>query len=121
MGDPDPDDYEYDTDILSDIKQYLEWNRGGTPHQAAICKILKSQPDLDMKPFFEWKLKFLPLVMNWFEGVRSSMRAYDLGESLQSVQNRQLSAVYKFVREMPDLVMISYWQQLIVIRHKSGG
>ncbi|KAL7438002.1 hypothetical protein ACHAXM_006951 [Skeletonema potamos] len=42
------------------------------------------------------------------------MRANDLGESLQSVQNRQFSAVYKFVREMPDLVMISYWQQLIV-------
>jgi hypothetical protein len=109
----DPDDYEDDTDTPSDIKQYLEWNRG-RPHQAAICKILKSQPDLDMKPFFEWKLKFLPLVMSWFEGARSCMRANDLGESLQSVQSRQLSAVYKFVREMPDLVMISYWQQLIV-------
>jgi len=85
------------------IEQYLTWNELGHP---ATCKILKSHPDIDMEPFFQWKLKFLPVLINWFEGVRSSM-SNDLGESLQSVQDRELSAVYKFVRAMPDLVVVS--------------
>ncbi len=34
-----------------DVKNYLTWNKLGHP---AICKILKSHPDLDMEPFFQW-------------------------------------------------------------------
>ena len=93
-----------------DIRQYLGLN--GCPHPA-IHKILKSHPDIDMEPFFQWKLKLLPVVTSWFGSCRS--RIY-LGESIhrQSLQNRELSAFYKFVRGMPSLTVISYWQQFVM-------
>jgi hypothetical protein len=64
------------------------------------CKILMSHPDLDMEPLFVLKLKFLPLVMNWF---RTTIQLRGLGvgewkESVPGIQSRELSTVYKFVR-----------------------
>ena len=97
------------------IRQYLEMNKH--PHPA-MTKILKSHPDFDMEPFFQWKLKLLPVVINWFQSARSRMLANDLGESTkrqrQSLPRRELSALYKFVRGMPALTVISYWQQLVM-------
>eukprot|EP00984_Skeletonema_dohrnii_P023157 scaffold12235_cov78-Skeletonema_dohrnii-CCMP3373.AAC.2 len=96
------------------IRRYLESNE--CPH-AAIHKILKSHPDLDMNPFFQWKLKLLPVVINWFQSARSRMLANDLiGASIQrqSLPSRELSALYKFVRGMPALTVISYWQQQVI-------
>eukprot|EP00984_Skeletonema_dohrnii_P034964 scaffold34577_cov82-Skeletonema_dohrnii-CCMP3373.AAC.1 len=96
-----------------DLNRYLYLNRYSHP---AIHKILKSHPDLDMEPFFQWKLKLLPVVIIWFESARSRMLANNVGESIhrQSLQNRELSAFYKFVRGMPSLTVISYWQQFVV-------
>jgi len=95
-----------------DIRQYLELN--GYPHPA-IHKILKSHPDLDMEPFFQWKLKLLPVVINWFRKARSRL-ANDLAESIQrgSLPSRELSALYKFVRGMPAFAVTSYCQQLVM-------
>mmetsp|Transcript_2677 Transcript_2677/g.3955 ORF Transcript_2677/g.3955 Transcript_2677/m.3955 type:complete len:513 (+) Transcript_2677:47-1585(+) len=98
------------------IRRYLELNE--YPHPA-IHKILKSHPDLDMEPFFQWKLKLLPVVVDWFQSARSRMVANDLiGESIQSqrqnLPSRELSALYKFVRGMPALTVISYWQQQVI-------
>ena len=66
---------------------------------AAICKILQSHPDLDMEPFLKSKMKFLPVVMSWFEGL---------------CQSRKLSALYKFVRGMPDLAVPGYWEGRVI-------
>ncbi|KAL7449391.1 hypothetical protein ACHAWC_001455, partial [Mediolabrus comicus] len=51
-----------------DVEQLLALNRLTDKH-AAIQKILKYHPDLDVGPFLrdEWELKLLPLVMSWFE------------------------------------------------------
>eukprot|EP00984_Skeletonema_dohrnii_P011987 scaffold4822_cov93-Skeletonema_dohrnii-CCMP3373.AAC.5 len=98
-----------------DIREYLELN--GRPHPA-IHKILKSHPDLDMEPFFfQWKLKLLPVVINWFRSARSCMSP-STGLRRKStqrhiLQNRELSALYKFVRGMPALTVVAYWQQLL--------
>jgi hypothetical protein len=76
---------------------------------ASICKskILRSHPDLDMGPFFEWKMKFLPVIISWLQRARPS----HLGtESNKTCQSRKLSALYKFVRAMPDLTTIGYWE-----------
>ena len=102
-----------DDDAPLDIRQYLELNVH--PHPA-MNKIIRSHPDFDIKPFFQWKLKLIPVVINWFESCRSHMLANDLGESIQrqSLQNRELSALYKFVRGMPSLTVISYWQQFVM-------
>jgi len=95
-----------------DLSQYLEFNEHPNP---AIYKILKSHPDLDMEPFFRWKLKLLPVVIKWFENVRARMRANQelVQRFLWNFEGRELSAVYKFVRAMPALTAISYWQQFV--------
>eukprot|EP00984_Skeletonema_dohrnii_P010898 scaffold4287_cov110-Skeletonema_dohrnii-CCMP3373.AAC.1 len=102
-----------------DIRRYLDLNELLDRRHAAIHKILESHPDLDLEPFFQWKLKLLPVVMNWFQSARSRMVANDLiGESIQrqrqSLPSRELSALYKFVRGMPALTVISYWQQQVI-------
>mmetsp|Transcript_20793 Transcript_20793/g.41358 ORF Transcript_20793/g.41358 Transcript_20793/m.41358 type:complete len:511 (+) Transcript_20793:36-1568(+) len=104
------------------IRRYLDLNELLDRRHAAIHKILKSHPDLDMEPFFQWKLKLLPAVINWFQSARSRMVANDLiGESIQrqrqSLPSRELSALYKFVRGMPALTVISYWQQQVINIH----
>jgi len=97
-----------------EIRQYLELN--GYLHPA-IHKIFKSHPDLDMNPFFQWKLKLLPVVVDWFENCRSCMMYVNDPQEMmqrQSLPSRELSALYKFVRGMPSLVVTSYWQQFVV-------
>eukprot|EP00984_Skeletonema_dohrnii_P004382 scaffold1562_cov93-Skeletonema_dohrnii-CCMP3373.AAC.10 len=88
-----------------DIEQYLAWNRDERSDAAtAICKILESHSDFDIKPFLQWKLKFLPVIINWFG------RAQDAGLE-QSLGGRKLSSVYSFVRGMPMLVTPSQDQE----------
>jgi hypothetical protein len=81
---------------------------------AAICKILQSHSDLDMEPFFKLKMKFLPAIMSWFRRVWSiedNLISFGhIDESERSCQSRKLSALYKFVRGMPDLTIIGYWE-----------
>mmetsp|Transcript_2010 Transcript_2010/g.3123 ORF Transcript_2010/g.3123 Transcript_2010/m.3123 type:complete len:505 (-) Transcript_2010:60-1574(-) len=78
-------------------------------------KILMSHPDLDMEPLFLYKLKFLPLITNWFR--RSIQLCSDeVGrwkESVPKMQSRELSAVYKFVRGMPLLASDGYWTNVL--------
>jgi Ran GTPase-activating protein (RanGAP) involved in mRNA processing and transport len=98
-------------DTPEDIHWWLATN---TYEQAAICKILRSHPDLDMEPFFKLKMQFLPAVMSWFERVEpiedELIEDELIDESERSCQSRKLSALYKFVRAMPDLTIIGYWE-----------
>eukprot|EP00986_Skeletonema_menzelii_P006059 scaffold2288_cov131-Skeletonema_menzelii.AAC.5 len=86
-----------------DIVHYLQWNKSDN-QAAAICKILDSHPDIDATPLLQWKMKFLPLVVAWLEKVEGYL-------STDSFQCRQISAVYKFVRGMPQLVVDGYRRQ----------
>jgi len=84
----------------------------------ARCKILMSHPDLEMEPLFVYKLKFLPLVMNWFRKkiklqLAVTGRMIGLTESLTKLQSRELSAVFKFVRDMPLLVIEGFWTNVL--------
>ncbi len=97
-----------------DIVKYLRINNRLVRKNAAIYKILQSHPDLDMEHFFTLKMKFLPSVMSWFERVEpieEHLINWELiNESERSCQSRKLSAMYKFVRAMPDLAVIGYWE-----------
>ena len=44
------------------VERYLKLNIQ-KQYDVPICKILMSHSDLDMTPFFQWKLKLLPLVV----------------------------------------------------------
>jgi len=100
------------------IAKYLNMNRM-SQHFAAIWKILDSHPDIDMEPLFRWKMKCLPLVVRWFEKVKmdycenvdESSDCENVDESSESIECRQLSAMYKFVRGMPQLAVNGYRQQ----------
>ena len=98
--------YEYGMhSIPSDIVEYLKLNNLLT-YDAGFCKILNNHPDIDIEPLFEWKLKFLPLIVTWFEKAKPHLG--NVNESAGTFQCRQLSAVYKFVRGMPLLTVAGY-------------
>ena len=84
--------------IPSDIANILRLNESQN-QGAAICKILRSHPDIDITPLFEFNLKCIPLVVEWFEDAKSYHD--EVNESSEVFQCRQLSAVYRFIRGMP--------------------
>ena len=125
--------------IPEDVKRYLKWNKEPWRREVARCKILYSHPDLDTEPLLRWGLKFVPIVVRWYRNImiflddarlsyidsyrtpmiyieailrseHSSDSCYEshmkIGKSLRS---RQLSAMYKFIRDMPDLAVTGYW------------
>ena len=97
---------DYSTeDTPRDIVQYLKWNELND-QAAAICKILDSHSDIDITPLFEFNLKCLPLVAAWLEKAKTYLD--DVNESTESFQRRHLSAVYTFVRGMPQLAVDGY-------------
>jgi len=83
-----------------------------------MCKILIHHPDLaDMKPFYQWKLKVLPLMVKWFQKAGACQNYFE--ESVDVFQRRELSAMYRFIRGVPMLVADGFWsQQLKQVRVK---
>ncbi len=74
-------------------------NNASSRDEIATRKILWSHRDLDMEPFFEWELKFLPMIVSWLA------KAHEYDAVAFTVRGRDLSAVYKFVRAMPLLAV----------------
>ncbi len=109
----------------SDVKALLVLNKHAVEH-AAIRKILNIHPDFDIEPFFEWKLKLLPILVSWFDRVRTLADVDDHSwildetsedqcrhnwisdETSQAFQSRQLSSMYNFVRGMPLMTIGGY-------------
>lgn len=63
-----------------------------------------------MEPLFEWGLKFLPLIVTWFEHMHGCGMLPTTHRSELSAG--KLSAVYKFIRGMPALTALSRWHKL---------
>ena len=87
-------------DTPQEIMRYLKWNKFQN-QAAAICKILHSHPDIDITTLFEFNLMCLPLVVEWFEKAESYR--WEVNESIELFKNRQLSAMFRFIRGMPLL------------------
>ena len=49
------------------ILDYLVMNKDRSDASISKSKILQSHADLDMEPFFEWKTKFLPVIISWLQ------------------------------------------------------
>jgi hypothetical protein len=60
-------------------------------------KILTYHQHFDMQPFFEWDLKVLPLVIEWFEraGTIQSVDEDEIG--------KRKRAIYQFIHAMPEV------------------
>jgi hypothetical protein len=96
-----------------DVVKYLEWNVDFNEDDTAIWKILKHFNDydaLDIDSLFQWKLKFLPLLVTWFKRARSSIAPWVTknDSDFSGLEKRKLSAVHKFVRGMPLLIIDGY-------------
>uniref|UniRef100_A0A7S2PKD6 Uncharacterized protein n=1 Tax=Skeletonema marinoi TaxID=267567 RepID=A0A7S2PKD6_9STRA len=88
------------SEVQKSILDWLKMNEDcETSNLAAKSKIMHFFPDLDMVPLFQWNLKFLPLVKSWFENTTSSNDKF-----AANIRNRELSAVYQFVRGLLMLV-----------------
>ena len=81
----------------------------------AIWEIMRWQPIHNMSEFFfQWKLKFLPLVVTWFKRARHVSREMDalaglnLPPLLEYLETMKLSAVYKYVRGVPLSIIDGY-------------
>ena len=85
----------------------LSMNTHTNKSHAAIKKILKYHPNIDMEPLFQWDaegeqtLKALPHIINWFERARLAVAT---GVEEHNVEGRKLSAIFQFARAMPLLL-----------------
>lgn len=94
--------------IPASMKRSMRLNRQDQ-FDIPICKILMSHSNLDMTPFFQWKLKLLPVVLAWFERARSC-RGY-IEESTASFEAREISAMYQFIHGLPLLVANGFYSR----------
>jgi len=81
---------------------------------AAMYKILLNHTDFQLQSFFQWDLKFLPLVADWFD------KALVINDSSwvqhrryvfprEELQRKKLSALYQYVRGIPVLEVSDYY------------
>ena len=92
------------------LKSLLSLNRKGhNGSHAAIKKILKFHPNIDMEPLFEWgmeeegerNLKALPYVVDWFEKAKIAVAEED---ETHHIAEKKLSAIFQFAKAMPLLL-----------------
>ena len=81
-----------------DVRYLLVLNKREDKRQVAITKILHVHSHFDMKPFFEWELKVLPLMIQWFTKASTCTSECD-----EKINRMRLSATYDFIREFPML------------------
>ena len=89
------------------LESLLDMNAETNKSHVAIKKILKFHPNMDMEPLFDWDaereqtLKALPYSIGWFESARVAIADDD---EQYGIEERKLSAIFKFARAMPLLL-----------------
>ena len=96
------------------LNSLLELNKGTNKGHVAIKKILLHHPDFDIEQFYQWdsegerSLKALPHLIDWFGRAKEAVLADDEARggavNMNQVENRKLTALYQFARDMPLLV-----------------
>jgi len=79
------------------LKMGLELNHSEIDKEnIAMKKILQQHKQFDMTTCFEWELKMLPHVIDWFRRANACVEKRDTNFS-----SRKLDAIYQFTRAMP--------------------
>jgi len=90
-----------------DISANLEINEHENKQQVAMFKILHAHSHFDMKPFFEWDIKVLPIMIEWFTKAANCTNSFEEGIKrmvrLIQVGKMTLTAVFDFIKEFPML------------------
>ena len=86
----------FDSEIYRHLMHNLSINDGNLDkNHIARWKIMTLHRSMKMDPFFDWNLKFLPIVMTWFE--KDGIAGWDH----PTTWSLQLSNIFQFVRGMP--------------------
>jgi len=82
------------------VNAFLAANKREDKQQVAIRKILDHHSHFNMEPFFEWELKVLPIMMEWFTKASPCASAEYYEEKINKMK---LSVIHDFVKEFPML------------------
>ena len=94
------------TGATKELKSLLGKNRRGPSEKIVMRKMLESHPYFDMQLFFEWGLKVIPYIVNWFD------RADEIAIAPSwIIGQRKLSAIYQFIRGMPMMYVTAHSNQ----------
>ena len=85
--------------IGSNAGEYMKLNRKNKKNKsrAATIKILDNHSHFDMHPFFQWDVKALPMIINWFSKAAVCTIGYG-----KKIRVNKLSSIYDFVKEFPS-------------------
>jgi len=93
-------DAEEEENDHSGIPFHLGLNKKENKRQVAMAKILQHHFHFDMEPFFEWELKVLPIMIEWFTKAATCTYATQCPFHKKKMK---LSAVFDFIKEFPML------------------
>jgi hypothetical protein len=79
----------------------LLMNKGPDKKLVRKKKILRTHLHFEMKVFFEWEMKMLPVVIRWFNTARTCVSK--ICSESRSIDARKLCAIYQFINAMPDI------------------
>ncbi len=98
-----------------DVAEHLAWTTYSysDEYNVAIWKILTYHREIDIEPLLQWKLKLLPLLVTWFESKRSLIMPRTLARQVKDLGNGLPTAVYKFIRGMPLLIIDGFEGSMI--------
>ena len=96
------------------VNNYLVLNRSyQNKQQVAMSKILQYHSHFDMRPFFEWEFKVLPIMINWF--VKATATAMNRPGTFvyysQKINKLRLAVIYDFIKAFPMLYVESVTRQ----------
>jgi len=80
------------------IEPLLRLNSPDYKGQVAMDKILIKHSHFDMRPFFEWEFKVLPIMIKWFATAKTGRIAFK-----EKMDKMRLSSIYDFIKEFPML------------------
>ena len=79
--------------------EYMKLNRENKKNKsrAATIKILENHSHFITHPFFQWDIKALPMIINWFSKAAVCTIGYG-----KKIRVNKLSSIYDFVKEFPS-------------------
>jgi len=79
--------------------EYMKLNRENKKNKSrtATIKILENHPHFNMHPFFQWDVKALPMIINWFSKAAVCTIGYG-----KKIRVNKLSSIFDFVKEFPS-------------------
>ena len=85
------------------IEPLLRLNSRDDKGQVAMDKILIKHSHFDMRPFFEWEFKVLPIMINWFATAETKDAETGRIAFKEKINKMRLSSIYDFIKEFPML------------------